>query len=155
MSQSQAMQSEIEQIPGTNYYDTGRTMQQSQQVKGLLGNATEQNEQRLKLQEQIENDGTAAVANPEDTEASVQRANELIQKTQKAQLESTFGKTPDTPTRKRGNDKGLSFEALRRRLLFSLRSCFFGELLFSRSLCGGRLYSVIYSDSQPSGWVLL
>jgi VIT1/CCC1 family predicted Fe2+/Mn2+ transporter len=95
-SQSQAMQSEIEKIPGTNYYDAQRTMQQSQQVKGLLGNTAEQNEQRLKLQEQLEQGTAPAATNPQDTEVAVQQANELIQKTQKAQLESTIGKSPET-----------------------------------------------------------
>jgi len=95
-AQSHAIQSDIEKIPGTHYYDTERTMQQSDRVKDLLGKTAEQNDQRLKQQEQLENGQAPAVTNPNDTEADVARANETIQKIQKAQLESAVGKTPET-----------------------------------------------------------
>ena len=95
-AQSKAIQSDIEKIPGTHYYDTERTMQQSDRVKDLLGKTNEQNDQRLKQQEQLENGQAPAVTNPNDTEADVARANEMIQKMQKAQLESAVGKTPET-----------------------------------------------------------
>ena len=95
-AQSHAIQSDIEKIPGTHYYDTQRTMQQSDRVKDLLGKTAEQNDQRLKQQEQLENGQAPAITNPNDTEADVARANETIQKMQKAQLESALGKTPET-----------------------------------------------------------
>lgn len=95
-AQSHAIESDIEKIPGTHYYDTERTMQQSDRVKDLLGKTAEQNEQRLKQQDQLESGQVPVVTNPNDTEADVARANETIQKMQKAQLESALGKSPDT-----------------------------------------------------------
>ena len=96
MSHSQAIQSDIEKIPGTHYYDAQRTMQQSERVKDLLGKTAEQNEQRLKQQELLENGQTPVVTNLGDTEADVARANETIQKMQRSHLESAVGKSPET-----------------------------------------------------------
>ena len=91
---SDAMRSDIEKIPGTHYYDTQRTVQQSEQVKGVLGSVERQNEQRLKQIKDAE-DGQASATEPtQDTEASVMEANDMIQQHRQAQMESVIGKDP-------------------------------------------------------------
>jgi hypothetical protein len=95
-TQNQAIQSDIEKIPGTHYYDAERAMDQSKQVEGLVGKTADKNNEALKQQEQLENGETPVATNPGDTEADVARANEMIQKMQKSQLESTVGKSPET-----------------------------------------------------------
>ena len=95
-AQNQAIQSDIEKIPGTHYYDAEKAMDQSKQVEGLIGKTADKNNQALKQQEQLENGETPVVTNPGDTEADVARANEMIQKMQKSQLESAVGKSPET-----------------------------------------------------------
>ena len=72
---------------------------QSESVKELLGKDANVQKQRV---ESINNGQAPAGENYnradgiEDTEASVQRANQLIQQQQKAQAEAVVGKTPET-----------------------------------------------------------
>jgi len=93
-TKTESIKTEIERIPGSHYYDTQRTVQQSEKVKDLLGTVEEQNAERMKRLEELEN-GKEHIGNsgPEDTEMNVQRANEMIQQNRKQQLESVIGKT--------------------------------------------------------------
>ncbi|HTK37022.1 MAG TPA: hypothetical protein VL325_00895 [Pyrinomonadaceae bacterium] len=134
MSQSQAIQTDIEKIPGTHYYDAQRTMKQSERVKDLLGKTAEQNEQRLKQQELLENDQTPVVTNPEDTEADVARANETIQKMQKSQLESAVGKSPET--RQKENEQLIkNFFSLAAPLVILAAILFFWGVFYFPAAC--------------------
>jgi len=93
-TEQKSMMSELEKLPGTHYYDTSKTLRQSNDVNKLVGDLRKQNDERLQKQTDIANGQSPTSAG--DTEESVMRANELIQKTQKAQLESAIGKTPET-----------------------------------------------------------
>lgn len=108
-AQMNAQQQQLENLPGTPYYSARDTIQQSEQVKDIVGNIKEENGERLKsLQPHEEAARNASAAIPgntetvvppsaaQDTEIMVQQADELINRTRKAQLESTFGKTPET-----------------------------------------------------------
>jgi hypothetical protein len=91
-----AMMSEIEKLPGTPYYNTQKTMQQSQEANKILGDVKRQNDERLQQQADVANGTQTAPTGAPDTEDGVMRANEMIQKAQKSQLESALGKTPET-----------------------------------------------------------
>ncbi len=93
-AQSTAMQGQLEKLPGTAYYDTQRTVQQSEQVKKVVGELDQQAQQRIEQAENPANTQTPPTS--ADTEADVTRANDAIQKNRLAQLESTIGKTPET-----------------------------------------------------------
>lgn len=105
-AQADEHRKQLENLPGTPYYSAHDTIQQSEQVKDIVGEVKEQNENRLKdiqAQEEAVTGNVPAtdaensqVPPPQDTEAMVQEADELINRTRKAQLESTFGKTPET-----------------------------------------------------------
>jgi hypothetical protein len=95
-STKESIRGDIERIPGSNYYDTQRPVQQSEKVKDLLGNVQRQNAQRLEQQDAIANGEPPSISTaPEDTEDSVMKANELIQQNRKAQLEAIAGKTAE------------------------------------------------------------
>lgn len=93
-SQMQTYQSQVEKVPGTHYYDAKRTMEQSEDVKALLGEVSNAQRKRVDQQTQIADGDTNVVV---DEEARAQEELwEEIQESRKAQLESTFGKTPET-----------------------------------------------------------
>jgi hypothetical protein len=95
----QAIMSDIEKLPGTPYYRTRDTLDQTREFNKVLGDTKKQNDNRLQQQSDIEGGAQTAPTGPADTEDGVMRANELIQKNQKAQLESALGKTPETRTK--------------------------------------------------------
>lgn len=90
---------ELQRLPGTPYYDTGRTIQQSDKVKDLLNESIAENERRLAIQD---DPAARSMASPEDTEQGVMQADRLIRQTRQQQLESTFGKTPETKEKEFG-----------------------------------------------------
>ncbi len=93
--QAEAHRQELERLPGTPYFDTTRTVQQSENVRDLLGKTASEQAGRVQGLERI---GSEDLASPPagDTEASVMRAQEMIDRSQKERLEGTFGKTPET-----------------------------------------------------------
>ena len=93
-AQSVAMKGQLEKLPGTAYYDTQRTIQQSDQVRKVVSSLDQQAQQRFNEAENASNSQPQPTS--ADTEAGVMRANEQIQKDRLAELESTIGKTPET-----------------------------------------------------------
>jgi hypothetical protein len=94
-AQSATMNRQIESLPATDYFDTHKTVKQSQDVKKVLGTVEDQTNERLKLQEQIESGRvTQTTAGVPDTEKTVTEADELIKDGRKKQLESIAGRSP-------------------------------------------------------------
>jgi len=108
-AKSESLQRDIERIPGTHYYDTQRTVKQSENVKDLLGDVNKENANRLEMQRQIEMGEQLTVA--VDTEDTVMKANEIIQQRRKEQLESAFGKT-EAENRKQWGEMVASYMSL-------------------------------------------
>jgi hypothetical protein len=103
-AEDNTMQSTLETLPGTHYYDTSRAVQQTEQVKRMIGDLKNRNDRRLKAQEQLEQGELSEVSR--DTEADVQNSQELINKAQEDRLESSLGKMPET--RRRENSELIS-----------------------------------------------
>src|SRR5258706_7717637 len=81
-------------------------VKQSEKVRELLGKDANVQKQRVDALNhgQIPPDENAnRPVGAEDTEASVERANQLIQQQQKAKLESVVGKTPETVAQERAS----------------------------------------------------
>ncbi len=113
-AQMNAQQQQLENLPGTPYYSARDTVRQSEDVKKVLSEIDRKNEENLRRHEEtiqkqadaegstprslLEESETASppFTNAEGTEAMVKEADELINRTRKAQLESTIGKSPET-----------------------------------------------------------
>jgi hypothetical protein len=96
-SQRETFESEIERIPGTQYYTGRKTLEQSQDVKKVLTEIAENQNARLDDYNNLAT-GNTNIAN--DQEAKDQE--ELwaaAQETRRVQLESAMGKTPETRER--------------------------------------------------------
>jgi hypothetical protein len=106
-AEAAAEQQELQRLPGTPYYDTARTIQQSDKVKDLLNESVAENQRKLAIQSDPASAGQ--LEGPQDTEATVMQADQLIRQTRQQQLESTFGKSPET--------KEKEFQAIVTRLL--------------------------------------
>ncbi|MEP7076567.1 MAG: hypothetical protein ABI878_12240 [Acidobacteriota bacterium] len=108
-AEQREMFSQIQKLPGSTLYDPQKPIQQSGEVNKVLGESKRQNDERLQSQADLEKGSGPAATSAGDTEESVMRANETIQKAQKAQLESAIGKSPQTQSDDR--------EALMKRIL--------------------------------------
>jgi hypothetical protein len=90
--QSDAARTVVPELPYT-----ANAVKQTQQVKEILGKDANVQQQRV---DAINTGQIPPAENPvqpvDDTEASVERAHQLIQQQQKAKLESVVGKTPET-----------------------------------------------------------
>ena len=95
--QQTAIKAEVEKIPGTDYYDTSKTVKQSDEVKKLLESVRGQNANRLNQQEQIMQGGQTAVNVQEDQLIQLQKQAEA---TQKQQIEAIAGTPPETEIEK-------------------------------------------------------
>ncbi len=97
-SQMDAFQQRVEQIPGTHYYDTQRTVDQSDKVKDVLGNIPSRHNDRLAEHDEAARGGM--VQEQEITSDLETREQEELwaqaQESQKQNLESVLGKAPDT-----------------------------------------------------------
>jgi hypothetical protein len=93
--QRDAIQKDLENIPGTHYYTARDTVKQSDQVKSVLGDTVRKNDERLALQNEIAA-GNSNVAAADQETLDQERLAAQIQESQKTQLESAFGKTPET-----------------------------------------------------------
>lgn len=97
-SQMDAFQQRVEKIPGTHYYDAQRTVDQSGKVKEVLGNIASKHNEQL-----AEHDAAARGGVIQEQERVSDREpreqEELLaqaQESQRQNLESVLGKTPDT-----------------------------------------------------------
>lgn len=95
-AQQQSVMSDIEKLPGTPYYSAKNTADQTKEFNKILGDTKKQNDERLQQQADIANGTQTQPTGAADTEDQVMKANELIEKNRKAQLESALGKTPET-----------------------------------------------------------
>lgn len=95
-SQMDTVKTNLEQTPGTPYYRTRDTLDQSNQVKSVLNESEKINKQHLEAQENVAN-GQAPPAIAEEEE--IQRINKMIADNKRQELESTLGKTPETRER--------------------------------------------------------
>jgi hypothetical protein len=93
-SQINNVRTELERTPGTPYYNVRDTLDQSKQVKGVLGNTETLNNERLEQQEAIEDGEVPAAVNHE--EEDFRKLNDLIADQRRQSLESAIGKTPET-----------------------------------------------------------
>lgn len=89
-AQMRTFQEEIQRVPGTQYYAPDRTLEQSEEVKKLLGNVNEQNDQRLATQDQIASGNQIPAI---DDGAEAEEIMRVMDESRKAQLESIAGKT--------------------------------------------------------------
>jgi len=96
-SEMDTMKSNLEQTPGTPYYNVRDTMDQSNQVKGVLQNSERINKEHLDAQEDIENGRQPAAIDEE--EENFQRVNKMIAESKQKELESVVGKSPETKER--------------------------------------------------------
>ena len=98
-SQMNTFQSEIERLPGTQYYAGREPVQQSKQVKEVIGDVSEEREELI--DEHIE----SATGNTNGNRVVDQETREqeelwrMAQESRKAGLESAFGKTKETRDR--------------------------------------------------------
>jgi len=94
-AQADAMKSQVDQTPGTPYYGVARTLNQSEQVKSVLGNSQKINDERKKQQEQIAN-GQQPAPPVDNEEEEFNRVNKMIADQHRQSLESAIGKSPET-----------------------------------------------------------
>jgi hypothetical protein len=96
-SQMNTMKTNLEQTPGTPYYNVRDTVDQSEDVKGVLSNTERINQQHLDAQESIENGQPSVTV--DQSEENVQRVNKMIADSKRQELESVVGKSPETRER--------------------------------------------------------
>jgi hypothetical protein len=93
-SHMESVQADLQKLPGTPYYAPNNTVEQTNQVKELVGEIDEKAKDRIGLQSQIANGSAAGTV---DQETRDQEALwEKVQQGRKAELESVIGKTPET-----------------------------------------------------------
>jgi len=104
-SQMDAFQQKVEKIPGTHYYDAQRTLDQSQQVKGVIGNINKEQTERLEklgaLNEQPADLDESSTTGPvEDQSRRETREQEelweMAQQSRQQSFEAVVGKSPET-----------------------------------------------------------
>jgi len=93
-SQMNTFQSEIEKLPGTQYYAGREPVEQSQQVKRVLGEVSDQHEQMIE-DHQAAATGNANVVPQPGVDEDLEMWNQL-QESRKKELEAAFGKTSET-----------------------------------------------------------
>ncbi len=96
-AQRETFESEIERIPGTQYYAGRKTVEQTQDVKKVLTEIADEQQSRLDDQNQIATGNTNVVIDQESKDQEELWA--ATQETKRIQLESAMGKTPETRDR--------------------------------------------------------
>jgi hypothetical protein len=99
-SQMNSFQQSVEKIPGTHYYDTQRTIEQSEAVKQALGNVASKHNQQIEDYDKAARGGQPIARAEESVSDRETREQEELwasaQESRKQQLESVLGKAPDT-----------------------------------------------------------
>jgi hypothetical protein len=96
-STTKSIQTDLEKIPGTNYYSASNTVEQSERVRSVVGDMDRDAEDRIDDEEAIENGETGiATTSSEMSEEEINDLMKMAQEGRKAQLESVVGKTPET-----------------------------------------------------------
>jgi hypothetical protein len=104
-----AFQQNVEKIPGTHYYDAKRTLEQSDQVKTVLGNTNRSQSERLSELEEsaggsygdTDEEGTVAGAEPDEKFADRETREQeelwaMAQESRRQSFEGAIGKSPET-----------------------------------------------------------
>ncbi len=97
-SQKATFENELKRVPGTQYYAPDRTMEQSSEVRKLIGNVSEQNEKRLAVQNEIAS-GNQSIQAINDNEEESDQAAKNIDESRSAQVESMVGKTSEAQSK--------------------------------------------------------
>lgn len=93
-SRMNAVQSDLEKLPGTHYYDSKRTVEQSEAVKKVLGEfANNQRDRLAAFEDKAARNGNVPA---ETEELADQKLIRSAAENRKAELESAFGKSPET-----------------------------------------------------------
>jgi len=93
-SQMNAFQNEVERLPGTQYYQGRETVEQSQQVKRVLGDITKQHDERIGEYNDAASGNSNAVT--ETTPEEADQIYQMAQENRRKELEAAFGKTQET-----------------------------------------------------------
>ena len=93
-SHMQSVEADLQKLPGTPYYAPNNTVEQTNQVKELVGDLDEQVEERNEFQNQITIGNSNATVDQETRDQ--EKLWEQVQQSRKAELESVIGKTPET-----------------------------------------------------------
>ena len=92
-SQLDSYQRDLEKLPGTHYYAGRETVEQSQDVRKVIGRLDEENDERLAMQEQIAAGNTNVYVDEESREQ--EELWEMAQQSRAAQIESVVGPSPE------------------------------------------------------------
>ena len=98
-SQMNTFQSEMERLPGTQYYAGREPVQQSKQVREVIGDVSDEHEELIDdhIQAASGNSNSSVVIDRETKEQ--EELWQMAQESRKAGLESAFGKTKETRDR--------------------------------------------------------
>jgi len=94
-SQMNSFQSEVERLPGTHYYQGRDTVEQSKEIKRVLGETVQDHDETIG----VYNEAATGNSNPALTAPTPDDAEELwrtAQESRKKELESVLGKTKET-----------------------------------------------------------
>jgi len=94
-SQMNTFQSEIERLPGTQYYAGREPLEQSKKVKEVIGDISDKHEEVINEHEHAAMGNSSAVAVDNETKEQ-EELWRMAQESRKAGLESAFGKTKET-----------------------------------------------------------
>jgi hypothetical protein len=144
-STTQSIQSDLEKIPGTNYYSAKNTVKQSEDVRSVLGNTADSAEERIDQEEAIE-EGETNISTS-SSEMSDEEINDLMKAAnegRKAQLESIVGKTPETRQQER-QAMVRSFLSLAPPLVVVGFICFLWALFYFPAACAVAGYTRSFS----------
>lgn len=94
-SEMEAFQANVAKIPGTPYYDSQRTVEQSEQVQGVLGDISDKSPARVETTEEVVPGETSV--SPGEREAREQEEPwAMAQESRRQNLEAVIGKSPET-----------------------------------------------------------
>lgn len=111
-TQMETFQQNVEKIPGTHYYDSKRTVEQSEAVKGVLGDIDREQDERLRDLDEAANEIDEAEAQTGLIETEdgrrVDRETleqeklwEMAQESRRQGLEAAIGKSPETQAKEK------------------------------------------------------
>ena len=108
-AEMQTFQENVEKIPGTHYYDAQRTVNQSEDVKSVVGDISAKQEQRLAEMEDLAGGETEDVSEADEPTESVSAREtreqeelwEMAQQSRKQSFESVIGKSPETQAKEK------------------------------------------------------
>ena len=94
-SQMNTFQSEVERLPGTHYYQGRDTVEQSEEIKRVLGDTIEKRDETIgEYNEAATGNSNVVIATPTPDEA--EEMWRMAQEGRKKELEAVFGKTKET-----------------------------------------------------------